>query len=204
MHAAQAIHYLTRHLVSPDQAVNRLGLLHEAAGLLKIYRRFFPDEFAARNLKPILGTDDLHEALAECLRLVSERLFEIPDGYFDGMACEDLPLDSIPIEPMFGEWWNADIEDLTPLWQVLLILLGEVEPDDPEDESDQSRARRPAAMAGSGNRLRQAGPPLPPPGRASALAPPGVIHDLSRHGQSVAGRFLRVSDHRESNGRRAT
>ena len=135
MHVSQAIHCLTRHLVSPDQAVDRLGLLHEAAGLLKIYRRFFPDEFAARNLKPIFGTDDLHEALAECLRLVSERLFEIPDGYFDGMACEDLPLDSIPIEPMFGEWWDADFEDLTPLWHVLLILLGEVEPDDPEDET---------------------------------------------------------------------
>jgi len=138
MHAAQAINYLTRHFVSPDQAVDRLSFLHEAAGLLKIYRHFFPDECAARNLKPILGTDDLHEALAECLRLVSERLFEIPDGYFDGMACEDLPLDSIPIEPMFGEWWDADIEDLMPLWQVLLTLLGEVEPDYPEDEEIRS------------------------------------------------------------------
>lgn len=134
MRAAQAIHYLTRHFVSPDQAVDRLSFLHEATGLLKIYRRFFPDEFAARSLKLILGTDDLHEALAECLRLVSERLFEIPDYLFDGITCEELPLSYIPIEPVFGEWRDADIGELMPLWQVLLILLGEVEPDDPKDE----------------------------------------------------------------------
>ncbi|MCI0392144.1 MAG: hypothetical protein MOB07_25720 [Acidobacteria bacterium] len=134
MHAAQAIHYLTRRLVSPDQAVSRLSFLHEAAGMLKIYRHFFPDEFAACNLKPISGIDDLHAALAGCLRLVSERLFEIPDYFFDGLTCEDLPLSYVPIEPVFGEWRDAEIEDLMPLWQVLLILLGEVEPDDPEDE----------------------------------------------------------------------
>jgi hypothetical protein len=135
MHAAEAVNYLTRHFVSPDQAVGRLILLHEAAGLLKIYRRFFPDEFAACNLKPILGADDLQAALAECLCLVSERLFEIPDCYFDGVACEDLSLDSIPIEPMFGEWREAGIEELTTLWQVMLILIGEGEPDYLEDEA---------------------------------------------------------------------
>jgi hypothetical protein len=96
---------------------------------------FFPDEFAARHLKPILGAEDLQAALAECLCLVSERLFEIPDCYLDGMACEDLPLDSIPIEPIFGDWQDIEISDLTTLWQVLLILLGEGEPDYPEDEA---------------------------------------------------------------------
>ena len=70
----------------------------------------------------------------ECLELVSRHLFEIPDYGFDGWQHEDLPLSYIPIEPIFGEWWNDDIEELMPLWQVLLILIGAWEPGDTETE----------------------------------------------------------------------
>ncbi|HEX9002385.1 MAG TPA: hypothetical protein VGB07_20930 [Blastocatellia bacterium] len=131
---ALAIEYLTCRFISPQQAVNRLGDLDEAAALLKIYHRFFPQEFAASRRRVIARAGDLQAALVECLELVSKHLFEIPDYCFDGWRNEDLPLSYIPIEPIFGEWWNDDIEELMPLWQVLLILIGAWEPSDAENE----------------------------------------------------------------------
>jgi len=133
MHATQAVHYLTQYFASPEQAVRGLSYLDDSAELLKIYRRFFPDEFA-RNTAPIRETKDLVATLEECLRLISERLFEIPYWYFDESAYEEGPLGYIPIDPMFGDWWNMDFEDLRPLWQVLLTLVGDVTPDRSEDE----------------------------------------------------------------------
>lgn len=134
MNPALAIEYLTCRFISPQQAVNRLGDLDEAAALLKIYHRFFPQEFAASRRRVIARAGDLQAALVECLELVSKHLFEIPDYCFDGWQNEDLPLSYIPIEPIFGEWWNDDIEELMPLWQVLLILIGAWEPGDTENE----------------------------------------------------------------------
>lgn len=131
---ALAIEYLTCRFISPQQAVKRLGDLDEAAALLKIYHRFFPQEFAATNRGVISREGDLQVALVECLEMVSRHLFEIPDYCFDGWQNEDLPLSYIPIEPIFGEWWNEDIEELMPLWQVLLILIGAWEPNDTENE----------------------------------------------------------------------
>ncbi|MBL8172573.1 MAG: hypothetical protein JNJ50_30895 [Acidobacteria bacterium] len=129
-----AIEYLTCRFISPQQAVNRLGDLDEAAAVLKIYHRFFPQEFVAGRRRVISRAGDLQAALVECLGLVSKHLFEIPDYCFDGWQNEDLPLSYIPIEPIFGEWWNDDIEELMPLWQVLLILIGAWEPGDTENK----------------------------------------------------------------------
>jgi hypothetical protein len=134
MNPALAIEYLTCRFISPQQAVNRLGDLDEAAAVLKIYHRFFPQEFAASRRRVIARAGDLQATLVDCLELVSKHLFEIPDYCFDGWQNEDLPLSYIPIEPIFGEWWNDDIEELMPLWQVLLILIGAWEPGDTENE----------------------------------------------------------------------
>jgi hypothetical protein len=131
MNVAQAIESLTHHSITPEQAVNKLSYLAGVTEALKIYRHFFPKEFAAcnLNLRPITGTEDLQATVEKCLRLVNKKLFVIPDWYFDERAYEEFPLGHIPIDPMFDEWWNTFFEDLTPLWQVLLILLGEVKPD---------------------------------------------------------------------------
>lgn len=127
MHATQAIHYLTRHFISPNRAINSLSHLYKATGLLKIYRHFFSEEFAASDLRLISEIGGLHDVLTECLDLVRQRLFEIPDYLFEEMVEDDLPLTEIPIEPMFGEWWNEEFEDMTLLWQILVTLLGENE-----------------------------------------------------------------------------
>lgn len=134
MNPVLAIEYLICRFISPQQAVNRLSDLDEAVALLKIYHRFFPQEFAASRRKVIARAGDLQATLVDCLELVSKHLFEIPDYYFDAWQHEDLPLSCIPIEPIFGEWWNDDIEELMPLWQVLLILIGAWEPGDTENE----------------------------------------------------------------------
>ena len=47
MNPALAIEYLSCRFISPQQSVNRLGDLDEAVALLKVYHRFFPQEFAA-------------------------------------------------------------------------------------------------------------------------------------------------------------
>ena len=109
MNPAFAIEYLNCRFISPQQAVNRLGDLDEAVALLKIYHRFFPQEFSASRRRVIARAGDLQAALVECLELVSKHLFEITDYCFDGWQNEDLPLSYIPIEPIFGEWWNDDI-----------------------------------------------------------------------------------------------
>src|SRR5262245_61350060 len=105
MHATQAVDNLTQYFASPNQAVRGLSILDDSTELLKIYRRFFPNEFA-QNLTPIRGSEDRLAAMGECLRLISERLFEIPYWYFDERAYEGELLGDIPIDPRFGEWWN--------------------------------------------------------------------------------------------------
>jgi hypothetical protein len=129
MDVNHAIQYLTRHFMTADHSIYRLTFLQESIGLLKLYRRYFPGEFAASDLRPISEDGNLYTALRDFLELVSRHLFELPDYILDEMTEDDLPLDSIPIEPMYREWWDEEFEDLSLLWQVLLILLGETAPD---------------------------------------------------------------------------
>jgi hypothetical protein len=143
MNATGVADQIVEYFANPQQAIRRLGVLQDAAGLLKVCRHFFPKEFAARNCVEMAVANSFHEALIGCLELVSRNLFEIPDGFFDDMTDEDLPLSYIPIEPLFPEWWSDDFDDLIALWQVLLILIGAAEADDSENEalSATNRAR---------------------------------------------------------------
>jgi hypothetical protein len=133
MDASKAIDYLTRRSISIDKAIHKLSYLDEVSEALKIYQHFFPKEFASDKLKPIREIGDLHATLEKCLRLINQHLFNLPDWYFDELAHEE-SLNYVPIEPIFGEWWDIDFEELAPLWQVLLILTREVTLDWVESE----------------------------------------------------------------------
>jgi hypothetical protein len=138
MQVIQAINLLTDRFLSPEQAVNQLRVFQEAGGLLRVCQHFFPNEFATCNRALMARADELHEALTECLELVSNNLFVIPDFLLDEMDVEDLPFSSIPIEPFLQEWWNDDFDEMFLLWQVLLVLIGAAEID--EISSDTLRA----------------------------------------------------------------
>jgi hypothetical protein len=129
MDANHAIKYLTRHFMSPDQAIHGMRFLQESIGVLKLYRRYFPDEFAAGNLRPVSEAGNLCMALRDFLELVHRHLFELPDYVFDEITEDDLPISEIPIQPMYDEWWDVEFEELSLLWQVLLILIGATKPD---------------------------------------------------------------------------
>jgi hypothetical protein len=134
MDVTQAIDYLTRRFINPEQAIRKLDNLQESIGLLKLYRRYFPTEFAAHTLKPVSEVNNLYTALMGFLKLVNQHLFWIPEYIFEEMTDDDGPPYQIPIEPMYEEWWNIDFEEHDLLWQVMLILLGETPPDNIEDE----------------------------------------------------------------------
>ena len=122
--ARTALAYLQTRRMSARRAVTVLKRLGSTAQLLSLFARFFPHEFQAQKFSLLGSEDKLIAAEIAFLRLVSQRLFPIPDYLLDEYECYEEGLISIPIEPLFGDWWNEDPEDLPLIYRLPLVLAG--------------------------------------------------------------------------------
>lgn len=105
--AVEALAALHRcKLTSARQAIEEIAVWQEASRLLRLYRRYFPSEFArsTAGLTIPRSRDEpgYSERELEFLRLVDTHLFPLPDLLFD---TERLP--SIPVYPRGVDWDDA-------------------------------------------------------------------------------------------------
>ena len=122
--ARPALAYLQTRRVSARRAVTVLRRLGSTAQLLALFAKFFPLEFQAQKFSLIGSEDKLIAAEIAFLRLVGQRLFPIPEYLLDEYERYDEGLISIPVEPLFGDWWNEDPEDLPLVFRLPLSLAG--------------------------------------------------------------------------------
>ena len=122
--ARAALAYLKTRRTSARRAVAVLKRLGSTTQLLALFARFFPHEFQAQKFSPLGSEDQLIAAEIAFLRLVGQRLFPIPDYLLDDYESFDEGLISIPVEPLFGDWWNEDPEDLPLVFRLPLALAG--------------------------------------------------------------------------------
>lgn len=107
-----------------DMARNRIGLLRDSARLLHLFEEVFPDEFAARveegESSGVLGT--VPRRLQRFFDLVRERLFPLPDFYFEVDEAEDW-LRAVPFWPLLPDDYDVAIDELPTYHKLVLALM---------------------------------------------------------------------------------
>jgi len=119
-----ALAYLQTRRVSARRAVTVLKRLGSTAQLLSLFAKFFPLEFQEQKFSLLGSEDQLIAAEIAFLRLVGQRLFPVPEYLLDDYERYEEGLISIPVEPLFGDWWNEDPEDLPLVFRLPLSLAG--------------------------------------------------------------------------------
>ena len=113
-----------------EEAQEFLSYLASIFTLLDLYQHYFPAEFA-RSTKSILPAKDAaySERESEFFELISDRLFPLPFYMVDDILGRGEREYGFPIADMGREWWDDDISEWEPGWQLLLWMIGENTPE---------------------------------------------------------------------------
>ncbi|HEX2913748.1 MAG TPA: hypothetical protein VH186_23285 [Chloroflexia bacterium] len=112
------------------EALAYLSRLQSSASLLALYRHFFPVEFARSHAATTPEKGCIYSPREiEFFELVDERFFPLPLEYYLDLSAEsgDERSERIEVLCLGLDWWELDLADLHPGWQLLLVLMGELE-----------------------------------------------------------------------------
>ncbi len=132
----EAVNYLNalRLPLTFTQAAAYLRGRWHSANLLRLYRHYFPVEYAASTASSIVEIEHGGSQGLTCLyspqekefvQLVEARLFPF---YADNLLEEAEEREDVIYLPNFGvDFWSCEFEELHPGWQLLLLICGQVE-----------------------------------------------------------------------------
>lgn len=107
-------------LATPSGALEILAPYMTHVHILRLFRHFFPTEFAQADLRDPPADRVYSPAEWQFFQLVEERLFPLSLPSLDMQDEDQEVADLVPIWPQNYDWWNWD--DASPGWTALLIL----------------------------------------------------------------------------------
>ncbi len=114
------------------EAATYLRWRRETVQLLTIYQRYFPDDFPQEwaldqeTLLPV-SAGTYSESELSCLKLIETRLFPFALDHLLQCCEEGERLSTIPLWSFGIDRWNQPLQDFSPGWQLLLLLIEEIE-----------------------------------------------------------------------------
>jgi hypothetical protein len=134
LHTHISLEHLRRYRLPTTyaQSVTYLRWRRETAQLLTIYQRYFPDDFPDQwkldqeTLLPV-STGTYSESELVCLKLIEARLFPFALDHLLECCQEGERLSTIPLWSFGIDRWNQPLQDFSPGWQLLLLLIEEIE-----------------------------------------------------------------------------
>lgn len=114
-----------------EEALTYLENLDNAFGILYLYERLFPSEFAVSFTPPLPAEHEVYSPRElEFFNLVNDRLFP-----FQIEALEDENFNGGPREKLIWIWnmgldfWSDDPSELPEGWKIMLVICGQVAPE---------------------------------------------------------------------------
>lgn len=130
LHTGISLEHLRRYRLPATfaEAETYLRWRRETVHLLTIYQKYFPEDFPQRwaldqeTLLPA-STDTYSESELACLRLIEARLFPFALDHLLQCCEEGERLSTIPLWSFGIDRWNQPLQDFSPGWQLLLLLI---------------------------------------------------------------------------------
>jgi hypothetical protein len=133
-HTRISLEHLRRYRLPTTfaEAQSYLRWRHETAHLFTIYQRYFPDDFPQqwkRDQEKLLPASaaSYSESELTCLKLIEARLFPFALDHLLQCCDEGERLSTIPLWSFGMDRWNQPLQDFSLGWQLLLLLLEEIE-----------------------------------------------------------------------------